>query len=75
MLFELQNHEKFGLTQEPPQKPLSRSLFLFNRVLRFFCKDGYKWRKKKDGTTVGEAHERLKVRKTEALSCYYAHGE
>jgi CG-1 domain len=38
------------------------SLFLFNRrVLRFFRKDGHSWRKKKDGRTVGEAHERLKV--------------
>jgi CG-1 domain len=30
-------------------------------VLRFFRKDGHSWRKKKDGRTVGEAHERLKV--------------
>ena len=38
------------------------SLFLFNkRVLRFFRRDGHNWRKKKDGRTVGEAHERLKV--------------
>ena len=38
------------------------SLFIFNkRVLRYFRKDGYSWRKKKDGRTVGEAHERLKV--------------
>ena len=38
------------------------SLFLFNkRVLRFFRKDGHSWRKKRDGRTVGEAHERLKV--------------
>ncbi|XP_057485499.1 calmodulin-binding transcription activator 4-like isoform X2 [Actinidia eriantha] len=52
------------------------SLFLFNkRVLRFFRKDGHSWRKKKDGRTVGEAHERLKVGNVEALNCYYAHGE
>lgn len=38
------------------------SLFLFNRrILRFFRKDGHAWRRKKDGRTVGEAHERLKV--------------
>ncbi|KAK3033341.1 hypothetical protein RJ639_034391 [Escallonia herrerae] len=38
------------------------SLFLFNkRVLRFFRKDGHSWRRKKDGRTVGEAHERLKL--------------
>lgn len=38
------------------------SLFLFDRkVLRYFRKDGHNWRKKKDGKTVKEAHEKLKV--------------
>lgn len=76
VLFILQNHEKYQLTEEPPQQPTSGSLFLFNkRVLRFFRRDGHSWRKKKDGRTVGEAHERLKVGNVEALNCYYAHGE
>jgi calmodulin-binding transcription activator len=30
-------------------------------VLRYFRKDGHNWRKKKDGKTIKEAHERLKV--------------
>uniref|UniRef100_A0ACD5UXH9 Uncharacterized protein n=1 Tax=Avena sativa TaxID=4498 RepID=A0ACD5UXH9_AVESA len=72
----LLNHEKLQITHEPPNKPPSGSLFLYNRrVNRFFRKDGYAWRRKKDGRTVGEAHERLKVRNIDALSCYYAHGE
>ncbi|KAK8691567.1 hypothetical protein V6N13_075072 [Hibiscus sabdariffa] len=76
VLFILQNHEKYQFEQQPPHKPTSGSLFLFNRrVLRFFRKDGHSWRKKKDGRTVGEAHERLKVGNVEALNCYYAHGE
>ncbi|KAJ7957540.1 Calmodulin-binding transcription activator 4 [Quillaja saponaria] len=76
VLFILQNHEKYKITKEPPQQPTSGSLFLFNkRVLRFFRRDGHNWRKKKDGRTVGEAHERLKVGNVEALNCYYAHGE
>ncbi|KAK9277089.1 hypothetical protein L1049_006628 [Liquidambar formosana] len=76
VLFILQNHREHQLTQQPPQKPNSGSLFLFNkRVLRFFRRDGHSWRKKKDGRTVGEAHERLKVGNAEALNCYYAHGE
>lgn len=76
VLFILRNHENHQLSSEPPQKPPSGSLFLFNkRVLRFFRKDGHSWRKKKDGRTVGEAHERLKVGNAEALNCYYAHGE
>ncbi|XP_038874570.1 calmodulin-binding transcription activator 4 [Benincasa hispida] len=76
VLFILQNHEKYQLTEEAPKQPTSGSLFLFNkRVLRFFRRDGHSWRKKRDGRTVGEAHERLKVGNAEALNCYYAHGE
>uniref|UniRef100_A0A0D3ANU8 CG-1 domain-containing protein n=1 Tax=Brassica oleracea var. oleracea TaxID=109376 RepID=A0A0D3ANU8_BRAOL len=30
------------------------------QVLRYFRKDGHNWRKKKDGKTVKEAHEKLK---------------
>ncbi|GKV17650.1 hypothetical protein SLEP1_g28124 [Rubroshorea leprosula] len=74
--FILQNHEKYQIIHEPPQKPSSGSVLLFNkRVNRFFRKDGHSWRKKKDGRTVGEAHERLKVGNVETLNCYYAHGE
>ncbi|KAK0602421.1 hypothetical protein LWI29_033183 [Acer saccharum] len=63
--FILQNHEKYQLNQEAPQKPSGRFVFLFNkRVLRFFCKDGHNWRKKKDGRAVGEAHEILKGKPT-----------
>ncbi|KAK9934348.1 hypothetical protein M0R45_021495 [Rubus argutus] len=76
VLFILQNHEKYKVTPEPPQQPVSGSLFLFNkRILRFFRRDGHRWRKKRDGRTVGEAHERLKVGNVETLNCYYAHGE
>ncbi|XP_006341901.1 calmodulin-binding transcription activator 4-like isoform X1 [Solanum tuberosum] len=76
VLFILQNHDDHQLAHQPPQKPASGSMFLFNkRVLRYFRKDGHNWRKKKDGRTVGEAHERLKVGNAEALNCYYAHGE
>lgn len=38
------------------------SLLLFDRkALRYFRKDGHNWRKKKDGKTIKEAHEKLKV--------------
>ncbi|KAI7997468.1 Calmodulin-binding transcription activator 3 [Camellia lanceoleosa] len=37
--------------------------------------DGHNWRKKKDGKTVKEAHERLKAGSVDVLHCYYAHGE
>lgn len=72
----LKNFRKFKLEQEPPLKPQGGSLFLFDRkALRYFRKDGHNWRKKKDGKTVREAHERLKAGSIEVLHCYYAHGE
>ncbi|KAH9318327.1 hypothetical protein KI387_020096, partial [Taxus chinensis] len=76
VLYILQNYRKFKLSTDPPNKPQSGSLFLFDRkTLRFFRKDGHNWRKKKDGKTVREAHERLKAGNADALHCYYAHGE
>ncbi|KAG5029086.1 hypothetical protein JHK87_012600 [Glycine soja] len=72
----LRNYQMFQITSEPPNGPPSGSLFLFDRkVLRYFRKDGHNWRKKKDGKTVKEAHEKLKVGSVDVLHCYYAHGE
>ncbi|RYR17509.1 hypothetical protein Ahy_B03g062225 isoform B [Arachis hypogaea] len=72
----LRNYRMFHITSEPPNRPPSGSLFLFDRkVLRYFRKDGHNWRKKKDGKTVKEAHEKLKVGSVDVLHCYYAHGE
>ncbi|XP_056698912.1 calmodulin-binding transcription activator 2 isoform X2 [Spinacia oleracea] len=72
----LRNFQKFQISSEPPTRPSSGSLFLFDRkVLRYFRKDGHNWRKKKDGKTVKEAHEKLKVGSVDVLHCYYAHGE
>ncbi|XP_072992419.1 calmodulin-binding transcription activator 3 isoform X2 [Typha latifolia] len=72
----LRNFKNFRISPEPPNRPSSGSLFLFDRkVLRYFRKDGHNWRKKKDGKTVKEAHERLKAGSVDVLHCYYAHGE
>ncbi|XP_012437207.1 calmodulin-binding transcription activator 3 isoform X1 [Gossypium raimondii] len=72
----LRNYKKFHISSEPAHMPPSGSLFLFDRkVLRYFRKDGHNWRKKKDGKTVKEAHERLKAGSIDVLHCYYAHGE
>ncbi|KAM2668067.1 hypothetical protein EV2_019689 [Malus domestica] len=72
----LQNYQKFQIASVPANKPPGGSLFLFDRkVLRYFRKDGHNWRKKKDGKTVKEAHERLKAGSVDVLHCYYAHGE
>nr|CAB3500622.1 unnamed protein product [Digitaria exilis] len=72
----LSNYKHFAIAAEPPNRPISGSLFLFDRkVLRYFRKDGHDWRKKKDGKTVKEAHEKLKAGSIDVLHCYYAHGE
>lgn len=72
----LKNYRNFHIAPEPPNRPPSGSLFLFDRkVLRYFRKDGHSWRKKKDGKTVKEAHEKLKSGSVDVLHCYYAHGE
>ncbi|XP_015574726.1 calmodulin-binding transcription activator 3 isoform X2 [Ricinus communis] len=70
------NYQLFKLSPEPPVRPSAGSLFLFDRkALRYFRKDGHNWRKKKDGKTVREAHEKLKAGSVDVLHCYYAHGE
>ncbi|RVW55944.1 Calmodulin-binding transcription activator 2 [Vitis vinifera] len=72
----LRNYQKFLITPDPPVTPPAGSLFLFDRkALRYFRKDGHRWRKKKDGKTVKEAHEKLKAGSVDVLHCYYAHGE
>ncbi|XVF15198.1 hypothetical protein REPUB_Repub09cG0129600 [Reevesia pubescens] len=72
----LNNYKKFRIAPEPAHMPPNGSLFLFDRkVLRYFRKDGHNWKKKKDGKTVKEAHERLKAGSIDVLHCYYAHGE
>ncbi|TQD83512.1 hypothetical protein C1H46_030893 [Malus baccata] len=72
----LRNYRHFELTTDPPVRPPAGSLYLFDRkALRYFRKDGHRWRKKKDGKTVKEAHEKLKAGSVDVLHCYYAHGE
>ncbi|CAL8460857.1 g388 [Coccomyxa elongata] len=64
------------VARDPPNLPPGGSLFLFDRrAVRFFRKDGHNWRKKADGKTVRETHEKLKVGNVEMLNCYYAHAD
>ncbi|GJY54865.1 calmodulin-binding transcription activator 3-like protein isoform X1 [Tanacetum coccineum] len=58
----LTNYEKFELRNSPPDRPVAGSTFLYNRVSnKSFRKDGYSWKKKKDGLTVPEKVEQLKI--------------
>lgn len=44
-----------------PRRVAGGTLYIFNRKeCRFFRKDGHNWRKKPDGKTVRETHEKLK---------------
>ncbi|KAI3428162.1 hypothetical protein D9Q98_006544 [Chlorella vulgaris] len=74
----LEGFETAGLSvcQEPPVQPPGGQLFLFDRrACRFFRRDGHTWCKKKDGKTIKETHEKLKVGTMETLNCYYAHAD
>lgn len=66
----------FVWPKEAAERPEGGKLFVFNRKLcRAFRSDKHNWRKKNDGRTVKETHEKLKVGDRERLNCYYAHAE
>ncbi|KAL3634643.1 hypothetical protein CASFOL_021697 [Castilleja foliolosa] len=70
------NHKYSTVYVKPMNLPKSGTIVLFDRKkLRNFRKDGHNWKKKKDGKTVKEAHEQLKVGDKERIHVYYAHGE
>ncbi|XP_038991885.1 calmodulin-binding transcription activator 5-like isoform X3 [Hibiscus syriacus] len=69
------NHKYFPIYVKPVKLPKSGTIVFFDRkMLRNFRKDGHNWKKKKDGKTVKEAHEHLKVGNEERIHVYYAHG-
>lgn len=70
------NYKYFSILVKPVNLPQSGAILLFDRkMLRNFRRDGHSWKKKKDGKTVKEAHEHLKVGNDERIHVYYAHGE
>ncbi|TYJ17711.1 hypothetical protein E1A91_A09G071800v1 [Gossypium mustelinum] len=70
------NHKYFPIYVKPVNLPKSGTIVFFDRkMLRNFRKDGHNWKKKKDGKTVKEAHEHLKVGNEERIHVYYAHGQ
>ncbi|XP_056694691.1 calmodulin-binding transcription activator 5 isoform X4 [Spinacia oleracea] len=70
------NYTNFTIHVKPVSLPRGGTIVLFDRKkLRNFRKDGHNWKKKKDGKTVKEAHEHLKVGTEERIHVYYAHGE
>ncbi|KAF5737041.1 calmodulin-binding transcription activator 5 isoform X1 [Tripterygium wilfordii] len=70
------NYKYFSINVKPVNLPKSGTIVLFDRrMLRNFRKDGHNWKKKTDGKTVKEAHERLKVGNEERIHVYYARGK
>ncbi|KAG2726931.1 hypothetical protein I3760_01G136700 [Carya illinoinensis] len=70
------NYKYFIINVKPLNLPPSGTIQLFDRkMLRNFRKDCHNWKKKKDGKTVKEAHEHLKVGNEERIHVYYAHGQ
>mmetsp|Transcript_38599 Transcript_38599/g.69188 ORF Transcript_38599/g.69188 Transcript_38599/m.69188 type:complete len:632 (-) Transcript_38599:212-2107(-) len=66
--------EKFPFSSEAADMPEGGTLFLFDRMsVKFFRMDGHEWRKKGDGKSVRETHEKLKLDQVVVLNCYYAH--
>jgi len=76
-LFNLLQHGASGgfpLSTAAADTPPGGTMFLFDRRrTRFFRLDGHNWRKKPDGKTTRETHEKIKVENVERLNCYYAH--
>ncbi|KAI8795578.1 calmodulin-binding transcription activator 1 [Biomphalaria glabrata] len=58
-----------------PQKirPASGSMLLYNRKLVFYRRDGYCWKKRRNGSTIREDHMKLKVQGLECIYGSYVH--
>lgn len=60
--------------EEPLFQPPSGTLVVYDKsALRHFRRDGHDWVKKRDGSTVREDNEKLKVRGIVTLSCGYSY--
>ncbi|WOL00294.1 calmodulin-binding transcription activator 5-like isoform X2 [Canna indica] len=72
----LSNYTLFKIQPQPIDNPTSGRVLLFDRkMLRNFRKDGHNWKKKKDGKTIQEAHEKLKIGNEDRIHVYYARSE
>ncbi len=54
-------------------RPASGSMLLYNRKKVRYRKDGYCWKKRKDGKTTREDHMKLKVQGVECIYGCYVH--
>ncbi|CAM5139072.1 unnamed protein product [Natator depressus] len=71
-LITFERHEEW-LSGSPKTRPQNGSIILYNRKKVKYRKDGYCWKKRKDGKTTREDHMKLKVQGTECLYGCYVH--
>ncbi|KAG8430766.1 hypothetical protein GDO86_020031 [Hymenochirus boettgeri] len=71
-LITFEKHEEW-LSSAPKTRPQNGSIILYNRKKVKYRKDGYCWKKRKDGKTTREDHMKLKVQGMECLYGCYVH--
>ncbi|KAM8972704.1 calmodulin-binding transcription activator 2 [Pelodytes ibericus] len=71
-LITFEKHDEW-LSSAPKTRPQNGSIFLYNRKKVKYRKDGYCWKKRKDGKTTREDHMKLKVQGMECLYGCYVH--
>ncbi|XP_068785657.1 calmodulin-binding transcription activator 2 isoform X2 [Struthio camelus] len=71
-LITFEKHDEW-LSCAPKTRPQNGSIILYNRKKVKYRKDGYCWKKRKDGKTTREDHMKLKVQGVECLYGCYVH--
>ncbi|XP_075703481.1 calmodulin-binding transcription activator 2 [Rhinoderma darwinii] len=71
-LITFEKHDEW-LSCAPKTRPQNGSIILYNRKKVKYRKDGYCWKKRKDGKTTREDHMKLKVQGMECLYGCYVH--
>lgn len=72
ILISFDRHEEW-LSREVKIRPKSGSMLLYSRKRVRYRRDGYCWKKRKDGKTTREDHMKLKVQGTECIYGCYVH--
>lgn len=71
-LITFEKHDEW-LSCAPKTRPQNGSIILYNRKKVKYRKDGYLWKKRKDGKTTREDHMKLKVQGMEVRALALAH--
>ncbi|XP_051163662.1 uncharacterized protein LOC127283047 isoform X2 [Leptopilina boulardi] len=72
ILINFQRHAEWQ-SREAKVRPRSGSMLLFSRKKVRYRRDGYCWKKRKDGKTTREDHMKLKVQGVECIYGCYVH--